>query len=475
MHAKAYSDPVFQAAWEEDGKPSSCLRCHTTGYSAETDTYALEGVTCEQCHGEGMEMTKTLSAELCGSCHEDMQTTFSEWNESAHAASLPDLLALDRPDITGCMPCRTTQGFLTELKGETASPDEPLDTITCAACHDPHGENEHQLRIEPAADLCGACHTGGTTLLHHPQYEYWKEGPHGLAEVGCESCHMYTKPYFSEEEPAATGHTFEIEEGRPLTCGNCHGVLEGIISNEVAVRELNEIHEWFEEEESSISTLIEDATTAIEHTNSTLHSLITEGVPEEVLFNALTTLNASTALVEEAKAAYESVEADASKGLHNPTFYTEKFVEAKLIAENAIDLAEASAKLGEAMKGVDIDEAMKEAISKLEATLKDKEGELKEAETELEISKTALNDTEKKLTDTQTKLATTESALNDTQKQLSDVTQAQTQLQSAIKELENRILEIETGANEGFGLYLGLVVGLIIGIGIAYALRRKRE
>lgn len=481
MHAQAYSDPIFQKVWEADGKPSYCLRCHTTGYSAETETYALEGVTCEQCHGAGMEMTKTVSAELCGSCHEGSHhPTFSEWEESKHAASLPDLQAMGQDKNARCMPCRTTQGFLAKLKGETVSPEEATDTITCAACHDPHSaEHEHQLRLEPASELCGACHTGGTTLLHHPQYEYWKGGSHALANVGCESCHMYKLPYVSEEEPAATGHTFEIvkdAEGKPLTCGNCHGVIEGILSYGAAVEELTEIHEWFEEEAVSLSTLIEDATTAFEDANSTLYSFIKAGVSKETLDDAFKTLDASIGLVEEAENAYHSVEADASDGFHNPKFYTEKLTEARVMAHNAVDLSAAAKKLGEALAG--IDKAIQEATTDLQADLKKAEADLKEAEAKLKETQDKLATSEENLAKTKTDLAKSEADKKEAIKKLSDAQASVTTLQTKVTELEGRVAELEAAVVPPTTLYLylgvGLVIGIIVGAGIVYAARRKK-
>ena len=50
-HAMAFSDEIFQHAWEEGGSEFSCLRCHATGADLETETYAHPGVTCESCHG----------------------------------------------------------------------------------------------------------------------------------------------------------------------------------------------------------------------------------------------------------------------------------------------------------------------------------------------------------------------------------------------------------------------------------------
>lgn len=69
IHSKAYRDPIFQEMWEDRGKPDECLKCHTTGYDESTLTYAVEGVTCEVCHGPGNMMEINTEPELCEQCH----------------------------------------------------------------------------------------------------------------------------------------------------------------------------------------------------------------------------------------------------------------------------------------------------------------------------------------------------------------------------------------------------------------------
>ncbi len=68
-HSRAYEDPIFREQWEEEGKPGECLECHTTGYDLSTNTYEVEGVTCEVCHGPKNTMAIDTSKELCQQCH----------------------------------------------------------------------------------------------------------------------------------------------------------------------------------------------------------------------------------------------------------------------------------------------------------------------------------------------------------------------------------------------------------------------
>ncbi len=68
-HSQAYSDTVFQEQWEGEGSPGECLECHTTGYDLSTNTFEVEGVTCEVCPGPKNTMAIDTSKELCQQCH----------------------------------------------------------------------------------------------------------------------------------------------------------------------------------------------------------------------------------------------------------------------------------------------------------------------------------------------------------------------------------------------------------------------
>lgn len=117
-HAEAYSDPEFQQEWEAAGNQEDCLQCHTTGYDQDTETYAIEGVTCEACHGPGLTMEVDRSPELCGSCHsgEYGKERYEDFLEGTHSGS----------------------------------------GVTCVDCH--AYESDHNFEIESKA--CATCHTG---------------------------------------------------------------------------------------------------------------------------------------------------------------------------------------------------------------------------------------------------------------------------------------------------------------------------
>ncbi|MBP1702075.1 MAG: hypothetical protein H6Q38_1182 [Chloroflexi bacterium] len=172
-HAQAFSSPIFQRDWANEGTKFTCLECHTTGYNAKTSSYAHEGVTCESCHGPYQSghpqslMPLTPNADLCSTCH---KTTTDEWHASKHASA----------------------------------------SIQCQACHNPHSQTP---RAASVTELCTNCHKNMSDSFTH--------GTHAKAGLECSNCHMYTAP--RTEDPimglVPTGHTFAVGSD---TCIACH-------------------------------------------------------------------------------------------------------------------------------------------------------------------------------------------------------------------------------------------------------------
>lgn len=172
LHSQAYSSPIFQQNWTEQGSAVSCLECHTTGYDKATGKYNEEGVTCESCHGPMVEdhpknpMQITPDATLCAGCH---KTTTDEWRASNHGQA----------------------------------------GINCEACHDPHSQAP---RADSVNELCGTCHKEtGSSFTH---------GTHANAGLECSNCHMaVTTPASFTGGLFATGHTFAVGSE---ACIGCH-------------------------------------------------------------------------------------------------------------------------------------------------------------------------------------------------------------------------------------------------------------
>ncbi len=172
-HSQAFSSPIFQRDWVQEGSDFTCLECHVTGYDATNKSYAHEGVTCESCHGPFQPghpsslMPITPNADLCSQCH---KTTTDEWRASPHFAA----------------------------------------DIQCQACHNPHSQTP---RAATVTELCTNCHKNmGDSFTH---------GTHANAGLECSNCHMYTAPRTEDAIMGLvpTGHTFTVGSE---TCIGCH-------------------------------------------------------------------------------------------------------------------------------------------------------------------------------------------------------------------------------------------------------------
>lgn len=226
---------------------------------------------------------KSIAANICGRCHNGVHhPTFDEWSDSKHALVTEELAEefAEGVNLNNCGLChsgdvrqvRFIEGEdsvdASLLAGKTR---EEMNGISCAVCHDPHRQTgnaaspeagkDYQLRykevLTPVAsnevadcinperfNLCGQC--------HHTRDRTWtatSRGPHHSVQVNhyigemptpdgvpivpnsrtvhrfvprqCTTCHMPTKEFESEEEPAESGHTFEVVT-RGCTAVGCH-------------------------------------------------------------------------------------------------------------------------------------------------------------------------------------------------------------------------------------------------------------
>jgi hypothetical protein len=170
-HADASKVEAFLADWQSLDSPNYCLKCHTTGYDANTGQYALEGVTCEACHGPfnpehpQKPMQVNTDSAACGTCH---VSTLNEWEISQHGKS----------------------------------------GIGCTTCHDVHGQT---VKTGDASTLCVKCHATESSNVAHAS-----STGEGLT---CADCHIGPLSGEVREGHAKTGHTFDVGTG---TCSRCH-------------------------------------------------------------------------------------------------------------------------------------------------------------------------------------------------------------------------------------------------------------
>lgn len=291
-----WSDTAHAGALETlkaigQGANAACLPCHavgfglTDGFVDEATTSELAGVQCENCHEAGgaharnpgdlaLRPTINMASTVCGMCHTDAHhPTFDEWQLSGHAEALATLqgLSFARDE---CLECHSQDyRYAAEQSGGSGAgklaaqlQDGGLPTlatatlsIECVTCHGPHGGTAQAAQLRrPIADLCGECHTQEEATVgnapHHPQIEAVNgigafaadgapltvTGPHtGLFASGGEACaqchvvrHDVEEP--NDGNPNVTGHTFnpfdsEItahQADQYTGCLTCHETAE---------------------------------------------------------------------------------------------------------------------------------------------------------------------------------------------------------------------------------------------------------
>ena len=258
----AWKESAHADAWASlktsDHAADYCYDCHTVsalGNKAEgtglvayaaTKDVRYEDVQCESCHGAGLEhvtnpsnvqpkaslMASEHATNGCGECHTDSHHPFvGEWEQSRHAEvneSVKEDLELDYAAYSApgqCGSCHEGKIALKNLFGVTSEFAEQGNThdlvgITCAVCHDPHGNGQKaQLRLQasspaPESNLCFRCHnrravpSGSTTR----NYSHAAQGPTIFGDIG------WRPPNFPTEKIYGT-HSSEANQG---LCATCH-------------------------------------------------------------------------------------------------------------------------------------------------------------------------------------------------------------------------------------------------------------
>jgi len=285
-HAGTFTNSQFVAAGGQTNR--SCLPCHTVGYGlatgflTKTATPQLVGVQCENCHGPAANHAANpddpttrprieLAATLCGGCHSGpMQPNFDEWQASPHTGVVQDMNAANVIDT--CGRCHSGSARLALLQGTRLPVGDANLGIVCVTCHDPHQTNAYpaQLRNPIASttdyfitasgtftnqyrsniNLCAQCHnhrgaayTDSSAPPHRsPQYNMLlgtvgelasglppnQPASHALLiQEQCVGCHMQTKPYVSQTQPAVSGHKFTVETYD--LCLACHPQPEPLL------------------------------------------------------------------------------------------------------------------------------------------------------------------------------------------------------------------------------------------------------
>lgn len=283
-------------------KNARCLPCHTVGYGMpngyvdEATTPFQAGVQCENCHGPAgahannfedpsMRPKLTISATVCGGCHNDYHhPTYDEWLEAGHAhVSEPGMFNAGVGRMFQCGTCHSGAVRAAVVKdydnggnGENVVPPTVADANkygqTCSICHDPHKSYEGKtlpgldvpiqpaqlrnpigsakfmsyttstnpanfaLQYDPEIQICGQCHnergatwTGTGRPPHHsPQYNILI----GQAvDAKFDTNTVNGKLVSFNAAPAGHGDpTVAAPWGNPMQCTACHNRADHVES-----------------------------------------------------------------------------------------------------------------------------------------------------------------------------------------------------------------------------------------------------
>lgn len=320
-HAAIFSDNVVNTAADAHYS-ASCLSCHVVGYDTTVNNGGfddaqgyqafldsgmlthgdpanwekiltqfpavakLANIQCESCHGpqdspahmKKDESRKTLSSDLCGTCHgrTPRHGRFQQWQLSGHANYQ---LAIDEGTDPSCSKCHSAQGFVAWSNKSFGTANLTVDWTTddvhpqtCATCHDPHAIGSTSKEGEIATNakmrvtgntpallsgftatdvgngaICMTCHNGRRGLRNDSNFTIADatraphSGPqadvlmgqnmyfvptgnrsfHSMIKDTCVVCHMESTeaPTQLYSPEVGTNHTFFAE---PDICSKCH-------------------------------------------------------------------------------------------------------------------------------------------------------------------------------------------------------------------------------------------------------------
>jgi len=266
-HANAANPGSSNPAWTKDG--IGCEACHGPGEGhvsgmgdASKIVSSKEADICGQCHSgvlspennwiegyrPGMQLSSMEGVQLISIDPDktppepgpNQRLSYNMWMASRHSKSISRVI--DNSQATpDCYSCHSAEGFAARREDKTVDIAEKEDfhSLTCVACHNPHGSDiASQLVMEPE-ELCSSCHSQRAVLQG--------KGAKGIehtrnfhSAVECASCHMTESNHLMRilrpDDP-------DIPESRADTCTACH-----IDNNrETRAKQLPDWQAWYDE------------------------------------------------------------------------------------------------------------------------------------------------------------------------------------------------------------------------------------
>lgn len=191
----SYQKPSELSASEALKVNETCLSCHKKANLTAwmTSTHAASGVACISCHDpHRAESPKLIRAQD--------KPHPSTWEKEKWSSNFPR----STNDVTElCLSChKSAKVQLSMLSHHPVIENK----MTCASCHDPHGNNEKNIKEISSRELCVKCHRdkAGPYAFEHPP-----------AAEDCLICH----------KAHGSSNPGLLSEAEPVNCAKCHRVI----------------------------------------------------------------------------------------------------------------------------------------------------------------------------------------------------------------------------------------------------------
>jgi tetratricopeptide (TPR) repeat protein len=227
---------------------TTCFNCHVsqlaTNYDLETDTYHTtwreSGISCESCHGPGVEHTKAMEAgikgrsskeikiirtrdfrhqqmnDMCATCHAKLVPLSTDFIAGDKFYDHFDLITLESQDF---YPDGRDLGENYTFTSWSMSPCLKSEKLDCSQCHTPSGRPKFEG--QQVNQSCLPCHA---KIVENPAaHSHHKAGSTGNSCIACHmpmsrfAAMMRTDHSMRPPMPAAT-----IAHKSPNACNVCH-------------------------------------------------------------------------------------------------------------------------------------------------------------------------------------------------------------------------------------------------------------